>query len=231
MAILLNVTETPSRVLFLTRTVLLAAAMLLHAQYADALEPCPEINMQDLLGKRDYYSGLFKKDIDDVRTLRRVEWAHFNSDVRNLVRGQSVAHPGGDLNFILNHFPNHIPALEAFVRLSFREGRPKVTNVDRPVHCILERAIAFKPDDPTTRTLYGVFLARMGDPNKAIEQLEIAERSKPDDPNVVYNLGLLYFDKRDFERSREYAKRAYAGGFPLPGLKDKLKKAGEWAGD
>jgi tetratricopeptide (TPR) repeat protein len=49
-----------------------------------------------------------------------------------------------------------------------------------------------------------------------------------DDLNVHYNLGLAYFELKDYDQALEHAKRAYALGHPLPGLRDKLKRAGKW---
>ena len=55
-----------------------------------------------------------------------------------------------------------------------------------------------------------------------------ADKLMPGDANVAYNLGLIYVDLKDYENAREYAKRAYDGGFPLPGLRQKLVQAGQW---
>jgi hypothetical protein len=38
----------------------------------------------------------------------------------------------------------------------------------------------------------------------------------------------VYFDLKDYDKSLEHAQIAYAQGFPLPGLKHKLQKAGKW---
>jgi len=197
-------------------------------------EVCPPIDVAELRAKRDYYTalqGLDRSAAGDWQRLKTVEKNHFNSDVRNLIRGQTVSHPGGDLMFILGHFPNHIPALETLVRLAFRDRTTKPAGTKTPVQCMLERAVAFRPDDPTTRILYGVYLARINQNEKAIEQLEKAEASRPNDANALYNLGLLYFEKKDYERSLAYAKRAYAAGFPLLGLKEKLQDIGRWKED
>jgi hypothetical protein len=34
--------------------------------------------------------------------------------------------------------------------------------------------------------------------------------------------------KKDYELAKTYAKKAYELGFPLPGLKNQLIKAGKW---
>ncbi len=57
---------------------------------------------------------------------------------------------------------------------------------------------------------------------------EQAEKLVPDDPIIAYNMGLLLTEKRDFERARIYAKKAYEGGLQFPGLRDKLAKQGQW---
>ena len=45
-----------------------------------------------------------------------------------------------------------------------------------------------------------------------------------------YNLGLLYVRKKDYDKARASADKAYGAGFPLPGLKNKLLEAGQWRG-
>jgi Tfp pilus assembly protein PilF len=76
--------------------------------------------------------------------------------------------------------------------------------------------------------LYANFLAKMGDTEAAREQYEEALRIDPDSPEGNYNAGLFFFSQKDFERARELARIAYEGGYPLPGLMNKLKQAGEW---
>jgi len=41
-------------------------------------------------------------------------------------------------------------------------------------------------------------------------------------------MGLIYFDLKDYDKALSFAHRAYGSGFPLPGLRDKLKKVGKW---
>ena len=45
---------------------------------------------------------------------------------------------------------------------------------------------------------------------------------------VQYNLGLLEFELGDMDAASESAKKAYALGYPLPGLKNKLTRIGRW---
>jgi hypothetical protein len=46
--------------------------------------------------------------------------------------------------------------------------------------------------------------------------------------NAHYNLGLEYLDQRRLDLANIHAQAAYALGYPLPGLKEKLVRAGQW---
>ena len=78
------------------------------------------------------------------------------------------------------------------------------------------------------KVLHGVFLLRSGSRTEAIAKLEQAAVLDSGDANIDYNLGLAYFDVGQYEKSLQSAHRAYAAGFPLPGLREKLKRAGKW---
>ncbi len=45
-----------------------------------------------------------------------------------------------------------------------------------------------------------------------------------------YFLGLTYVKLKNWDAAREQARKAYALGYPLPGLKNKLRAAGQWTG-
>jgi hypothetical protein len=47
-------------------------------------------------------------------------------------------------------------------------------------------------------------------------------------PELHYNYGLLLTQLKDYEKARKHAKKAYDGGYPLPGLKNQLKAANQW---
>jgi Tfp pilus assembly protein PilF len=156
-----------------------------------------------------------------------VEGAHFTPSVESLQRG-STGQLGGDIDYTLRAFPNHPRALYAMTRLAERSRSTKPPGAHFPVECYYDRAIRFRPDDAIVRGLYASFLIRQGRPDEARVQLKAAEDLGPSDPQVIYNLGLAYFDLKEFDRSLALAKRAYAMGIPFPGLRDKLKRAGRW---
>jgi len=155
------------------------------------------------------------------------EYYHFNSDVETLRKGQSAL-LGSDIVFVLRMTPNHARALNALSRLSLREKSPRPEGTEMRTECWLYRAIVFQPDDGTAKMIYGNYLARLGRTQEAFDLLKDAEQLMPGDGNLTYNLGLVYFDLRDYEQARAYAKRAAELGFPLPGLRQKLVKAGQW---
>lgn len=161
------------------------------------------------------------------KELNIVEIMHFTSDVENLVKGNTGS-IGGDLNYTLLAWPNHHRALVSLAKLSIRDKTTRPRGLSYPVECYFDRAIRFRSDDGTVRMIYGGYLSKIDKPNQAIEQLEIAVKLSPDNATAHYNLGLLYFDKKDYGKAKKHAKSAYALDFPLPGLKNKLKQAGRW---
>ncbi|MGH7178222.1 MAG: tetratricopeptide repeat protein [Tepidisphaeraceae bacterium] len=112
--------------------------------------------------------------------------------------------------------------------MSFKENRVKPRGSTYTVECWFDRAVRFTPNDGAVRVLFGIYLLRQGEKQRAITQFEEAQRLAGDDPNIPYNLGLAYFDLGDYEKALAQAHRAYALGFPLPGLRHKLQQAGKW---
>lgn len=170
---------------------------------------------------RDYTS-------DEQRTfLRTVEEHHFTASIENLRYGNTGT-LGGDLSYTLLIFPNHHRALAAFGKLSLREKTLKPTGAKYSVECFFDRAIRYKPNDAMVRMVYGNYLSKAGQIDKATDQFEIAVNLEPENPTINYNLGLLYMKKKNYEQANTYAKKAYELGFPLPGLKNQLMEMGKW---
>lgn len=164
-----------------------------------------------------------------AKTKHLVEKAHFPSGVEALVKPKSSQFFGGDIDYTLRAFPNHPRALMSMMRLAEREGRDQPRGARYTIQCYFDRAFRFAPDDPNPRLVHGIYLLRKNDPRAAVEEMEKArEMGMKDDPNLLYNLGLAHFELRDYDRSFEYAKQAYALGYPLPWLRDKLKAGGHW---
>jgi tetratricopeptide (TPR) repeat protein len=189
--------------------------------WAQACLPPPPVNPGGN-GPFDYTDPAYSKQA------RGVERNHFNQDVQLLRKGQTGAYVGSELAFILNYFPNHHRALDAMMRLADKTRKQRPNGALMNVECYLERATLFAPEDAVAKMLYGVHLFKLGKRKAALEQLTAANELRPDDRNIHYNLGLLYFEEKNYGKAKEHAKVAYDMSFPLEGLKKKLKSVGAW---
>ncbi len=183
---------------------------------------CGELTRPGQYGPFDYTNSVDKQD-----KLPLVEIAHFTPNIEKLLHGNSGT-LGGELGYTLRAFPNHHRALSAMSKLALRDKTPKPKGSGYSTLCFFDRAIRFKPRDGIVRMIYGDYLQKIGLTDKAVEQLKEAVNLEPENPNINYNLGLLYIQKKDYEQSKIYAKKAYELSFPLPGLKNKLMEAGRW---
>jgi len=176
-------------------------------------------SLQNSYGPYDYRS--------DMDKLRIVEQYHLTPEVVNLVKG-TTGPIGADLDYTLRAFPNHHVALNAMIRLGEKQKTAKPIGAKYGVECYLQRAMRFRNDDAVVRVLYASYLSKAGKRGESLNQLDEATRLGIDSANVNYNMGLIYFDLKEYDKSFSHAQRAYILGYPLPGLRDKLKKAGKW---
>ena len=163
----------------------------------------------------------------DKSLLSNVEHNHFNDNVRLLRRGQSAS-IAGDLDYLLRAYPNHPGGLDAMARLGLKVRNSKPVGANYSVPCYFDRAIRLAPDDPSVRVLYANYLWKTGQKSRALEEIEVAEKLGANDANTFYNIGLMKLEAGDSKAALKYARMAYGLGFPLPGLRNKLKRAGVW---
>lgn len=156
-----------------------------------------------------------------------VENRHFTPKVEQLQKGETTKHAIGDIKYTLVIFPNHHRALYSAVRFSLGKADSGLHRT-YPAECFLQRAMHFSPEDPVPYILYALYLHRSDRLEQALAMYRSAEEMAPHDGNLLYNLGLLFFDTGDYEQSREYALKAYDSGVTLPGLKRKLETVGYW---
>lgn len=176
-------------------------------------------SLQNAYGPFDYRN--------DKDKLGVVEAYHFSTEVASLIKGKSGS-LGGDIDYTLRAFPNHPRALMAMVQLGWREKTTKVSGAQYSVECYLHRAIRFRDDDGMVKMIYAVYLVKKGRTQDAFKQLDEAASLTDDNTSLNYNIGLVYLELKDFDKALSYAHKAYLSGFPLPGLRDKLKRAGKW---
>ena len=153
---------------------------------------------------------------------------HFFPGIESLSRNFSTKRIASELDYILRAYPNHTRALWTYSRLGAREGSDKPDGARYTIDCYFERAVRFQPDDGAVWLVLGLHLLRKREFSGAITALEGALELGENESNVRYHLGLAYFESGDHERALTQARRAYDLGFPLPGLRDKLKRAGKW---
>lgn len=167
----------------------------------------------------------------DFRTekhnLKIVEGAHFTYNVENLITGQTGL-IGGDLDYTLRASPNHHRALMSLVRLGEKHKSERPPGLRYSIPCYFNRAIRFVPNDEVVRMIFANYLVKKGKNKEALDELTYARDLGADDANFNYNLGLVYFSLGKYDEALTYAHKAYLAGFPLSGLKDKLKRAGKW---
>jgi tetratricopeptide (TPR) repeat protein len=169
----------------------------------------------------------YRTSTQEQRTL--VEAYHFTPSVEALRAGSTGA-IGSDIDYTLRAFPNHPRALMAMIRLGQHEKAAKPRGAGYTVECYVERALQFRPDDVNVRQIRGIYLSMQGDHLRAIGDFEAVVQEQPDNANAHYNLGLAYFETKNYGKARAEAKRALELKFPLDGLKRKLQAAGKWDG-
>ena len=148
---------------------------------------------------------------------------HFTPEVAALMRGSTSELPG-DIHYTLRHIPNHYAALESMARYQLQ--KPGESDRYFTVDCYFERAFAFRPKDAQLYMLYGMYLHRAKRYDQAASLYTHAEELGLDSPELYYNRGLLEFQRDNLDEAASYAAKAYAGGYPLPALRNKLVKAG-----
>ena len=159
--------------------------------------------------------------------IESVEKRHFTRKVEMLISGESASIVA-DLHYTLNKFPNHYRAL---ISLSNYDLQLKELTTSRQnekllkVDCYFKRAIQFRPKDEKVRQVYGIYMYKNKRFQEALESFFVAEKLG-NNAEIEYHIGLTYNALEDMDKAKDYAIRAYAKGYPLQGLKNKLLTKG-----
>jgi tetratricopeptide (TPR) repeat protein len=204
---------------------LLAAVLTMPVSAFEAeLGPAVCGSLENHYGPHDY-SNLR----DRLEKLPIVERFHFTQDIAALrADGKVQDHLGRHIAYTLHTFPNHHVALDAMSRLGVQQSRGQPLGARYTVECYFERAIRWRPTDPTVRLVYAIHHYRNERLDAAIKELTVGLELAPDNPELHYNLGLIALRSQDYELSIRHAKRAYELGYPLPGLRTQLERLGKW---
>jgi len=154
--------------------------------------------------------------------------AHFTQAVESLSRGNTSHKPGPDIDYTLRAIPNHPRALIAMMRLGVKEKTQQPSGSKYTVECWFDRAIRFRPKDRIVRIIYSTYLKDNGRVADAIKQLEVATILAEDSAFTHYNIGLHYFDLKNYDKALAQAHKAMALGFPQAVLQEQLHRVGKW---
>ena len=97
------------------------------------------------------------------------------------------------------------------------------------VDCYFDRAMRFAKDDMIVRMIYADYLGRANREAEALAQLDYVARTAGDNPFTHFNLGLIYLEIRQYDKSLAQAHIAMQLGLKRTELRDALKKAGKWS--
>jgi tetratricopeptide (TPR) repeat protein len=182
--------------------------------------PCGELYAPGQYGPYDYRTDRDKLPIVLIN--------HFTPEVEALIRGITAPTPGGDIDYTLRTIPNNHRALIAMMRLGEKEKTPQPRGSRYTVECWFERAIRFRPDDSIVRMIYSTFLNSKARLPEANAQLALATSYAQDSGITHYNIGLHYFDLKNYEDALIQAHKAMALGFTRPELRERLSAIGKW---
>lgn len=172
-------------------------------------------------GPYDYH------DASHFEQRKLVEQFHFTNKVERLqdddnLKSGSVVQ---NLDYIIMAFPNHQRALNSMINYAI-SGMEQTERLKSRPECYLQRAIEYTKQDWTVYLLYGTYLHKKKQYDKAEEMYQKVIENSPYPTEAHYNLALLYVQTNRIEMATKHAKLAYAKGYPLPGLRMMLKKKG-----
>jgi tetratricopeptide (TPR) repeat protein len=166
----------------------------------------------------------FRTDRDKVQ---KVLIHHFTPADEALLPSK-LGPPGGAIDYTLRALPNYHRALIAMMRLGEKEKTSQPRGSNYSIECWFERATLFRPDDAVVRMIYSTYLNSKRRIPDANTQLEIATAYAKDSALTHFNIGLHYFDLKNYDKALVQAHKAMALGWTQTELRDQLQSAGKW---
>jgi len=212
---------------------LIATIQLVSPANALAQEPpagCGTLRSEGRFGPYDYRVDRYIPETT-FRSHRAllfiVENAHFTPEVEAGFRGKTSGPPGYDISYTLHAFPNHHRALISMAAIGEKTKTDKPTGSTYPIECWFQRAVVFRPDDNIVRLVYANWLSRKMRLSEAESQLTFAANQAGDNAFTYHNIGLVYFDMKNYEKALVFAHKAYGMGLGTPTLKQQLVTVGK----
>lgn len=158
---------------------------------------------------------------------------HLTKNMLRLKRGSTALDIMQDLDYTLRAIPNHPQALDLASRFSYQRSisesfKKRQKKLTLTAECYFDRAFRLTPTRAEVWMIYGIHNHRFKNYKKAISNYLKANKLGLDSPEINYYLGLSYFADADYDNARKQATKAYDGGYPLEGLKNKLVRINQW---
>ena len=174
----------------------------------------------------------FSREAKDYR-LRESLRGRFNDNLVNhlapaidlLDQGIISRRVMSELDWTLERWPNHLLAFNALIRYSLAGGR---IYEFQSAACYFARGRNAFPDDAGIVIAEAFYWWKTGEKELAKATYDEALQIAPGSPEAHYHLGLLHVELSEFDQALEHAHAAYAGGYPLPGLRNALARRGHW---
>jgi tetratricopeptide (TPR) repeat protein len=209
-----------------------AAVVALTASGSVALaQDCGPVPLPGAAGPYDYVDPKYSWNLNDINLNH---WVPAQEELA----AKRVQHALMQLNYLLIRVPNHYAGLFELGRIEqlypgigydpSLAGSKDVMQFPPTAECYFDRAFRYRPNDPTLRMLFGLYYHKSRHLEKALVQYQKAETMDPESSEIQYNLGLVYYDLKDYQSSIRHAQKAYKLGYPLAGLRKKLMAAGKW---
>lgn len=209
-----------SKIFHILPTFIFLSFIFSSSTHAQAVGSCGTLYSPGQYGPYDYRNQRDKLPI--------VEGTHFTPVIEALLRGAHEQHPGSDIDYTLRAIPNNHRALLAMMRLGERDKTQKPRGSRYSIDCWFQRAIQFRPDDGIVRMIYSTYLGNNDRTSEANSQLDIATAYAKDNAFTHYNIGLHYFDIKNYHKANLQANKAMALGFQSTDLRDRLREIGKW---
>lgn len=218
----------------LREAILYGTLALVGCGFAHAQEVPGCGSLQNAFGPFDYRPEKYVPETtygSHKARLNIVERFHFTMDTQMLRMKPETPgiYPGGDLDYTLRAFPNHHHALLTLIALGELEKTSQPKQSRYSIDCWFRRAVAWKPDDTLVKIIYASYLGKTKRESEADGQLTFAASQAGDNALTLQNIGLVYFDMKNYEKALFYAHKAYELGLGIPTLKEQLKSVGKWS--
>lgn len=206
--------------------------LLLAAANNPVLAACSMDLANGQTGPWDYYDpkNSIRNGESPMGNIKRVANVHLTAKMLQLT-GRATGPISADLDYTLRAIPNHPNGLNLASRLEKRLKSPFVSKnligetMRKSADCYFQRALKLAKR-AETHEIYAIHLHRNNNYSEAKEQHLKAISLGGKSAGLHYNYALTLIKLKDYDGAEQHANIAYKLGYPLPGLRNQLKKHG-----